>query len=403
MLRREFLLNMNSVCRVYGDKYRENNSSVIAVIKKYIQNIDWLLVSTLDDNILSINDPSLDEICSNILTEIHGNPDIKSVREMEVAGLYKKSFIIGFYFGALQLEAALYGKTKDLVLKLEKRYGKEINTFPGMVNICSVSTDEIGKQDIIDIYKSPVGFNISNAIVSIIVGEISWTTHHEIAYQVIDEVWLEFSEFTQYKDIFKNLNSSKSIVENLGINVLSYALNTDWNDKSFWPYKNDLLMTLRYYMEKREFTREKLKKMQLMGIATIDKIDIKELIILEILRRLINKEIEYRKNIQWVYKPSKDDKEYILTDKQISVCKFPMSIFKHYNNKVNARLWLLYELVDMNFYSTGQLRGLELVENGEKYRELIIEQYRDANRQITRLQQLCSMCSFTGDNLFEDN
>ncbi len=405
----EFRNKMRILCEWHGALYRSCGLSILDVIKSKLYNndIEWLISGDAPHaQDLYKAYIEIEEIVQAFVNSAH--IDTGAVKSQQKYN----GMLHSVFMDKLILEFVLYKDNKELIELLYNKYDRYIKHDYIYERKRTEKEDEIKTKEVVRIYGSAVGLYVSTVIYNYIMYEIHRFEHTSLFEQVRDKTLLEYEQFINTKELNRDSISLISLARlfgNLGIDTIAIGLGSNFRDKSMWPYKDNLLETLYELLKNSTIKKSTLSKAKLMGFTDTDRLGvlkINDMILLEIFRRAIGSEIEYRKSNNWVSKRSKDYSDVSidtldLNDGQEVV---PVDLYKdRYNKKVLLRFKILESIRHLASnktkycLSSHTIYNISLVENGDDFRQLVIDEcrYRNINPNFVAEKY--------GDKIYIDN
>ena len=135
--------------------------------------------------------------------------------------------------------------------------------------------------------------------------ELQLLTHKLALQTIIDRTLLQFNDIPSIEYELCDIHDTMNIIDTIGSDTLIYLLNTDFTDKNYWPWKNNLIETLQFYLKDFKFTNSTYKKMTLMNTDEYKGVNKYKAILVNILKELVEYEIEFKKDNTWIFQRNK--------------------------------------------------------------------------------------------------
>lgn len=152
------------------------------------------------------------------------------------------------------------------------------------------------------------------------------------------------------------------LVGAIGIATLFKKSKIDFRDKSGWPYKGDLISILHENLKDYNFTLTQYKKMGLMSVESYNQMFVRSAVGLQILKELIEEELENRKEYPWVYyvgdiENRKDIENIAPILKLYMENGFPLIQMRHLSDKAIIRVAVSH-MLNILIRPIGSLRSI---------------------------------------------
>ncbi len=311
----QFIYSIRELCWYFGPYLRYNNISIINIIKNNSVNndISWMTYDNLSDSQNYI------DIINKIKKDIYRVIDSANRIDLD-SDDYKNELKIqkhlSYITSEIHIEMILNSRYRKLAEILINRYidCMHLITFNDLSNCINIveNIDNIGFEidvydeesinSLIKIYGSLEEIWIARLIYNCILYELKWTSNDDICTKEANKMTNYISSLEGYHKRTLNYTDITFLIYNFTIGELSKLIETNFLDKSEWPYQGSLQETLYRHLKPKEIQDYKIQKMELLDGDTIEGLSFYKVLSLNILIRTLKGELEYRSKNTWAFK-----------------------------------------------------------------------------------------------------
>ncbi len=417
MTESEFIKKLNMLSEVYGATFRANDTSIVHLIKKHLksENIGWIILG--GGRVWGVD---LDKAYQ--LIEKDADEFIRDTKDKCTSHRLDKLEIEKSYTAELknicseldiELVLDLGSGYRELILQIVDRYRGCFSFFTKdiadetqrILRLNGMGSYTRGYESyenaIYKLYGGPIGYIVSEIVIKGLLFEIQWLSNSDSYEEQLPLTQKYISVLGRKASAEGQMILLKKTIEedvagnylNLGILQLNILLDTNFLDKTEWPWiytnkennwEGNVFKLLSTKLSKYRLKESTLNKAMLLGANEVNGVSLYEMIIVDRILRVSETELKYRET-HWEFKDSQDEDKYRELNSTFNLKSVPYKILQpEYNNKAIARLNIMIKISKLKSLSIYNMVfshkfSMKFVSSSEKFKESIRLRLTKAN------------------------